>query len=258
MSDPSKENRTLSNLASLRNDVADTTNVLKVTVDKLVDREDRLNALSARADDLNSSSYQFHGSARRVQRRMKWQSYRMTIIISELSLFLVLLTSSISVLFSCRHSPRHRRDCLDCPSSLEITSRNENEHFLSFLTISETVFRLLRKAVLLRWSIKADFLSESDLSEWLGSSMWCKQEQCTRWVITSVAKCFLMKNRRGLLEKESARKVKVILSSWWVGVHRWTRLKCSKCFFNILAWNCCTSLELASVSSSLLISFGGE
>ncbi|CAF4016965.1 unnamed protein product, partial [Adineta steineri] len=69
------------NLSSMRADVAETTNVLKVTVDKLVDRGDRLDALSARADDLNSSSYHFHGSARRVQRHMKWQSYRMTIII---------------------------------------------------------------------------------------------------------------------------------------------------------------------------------
>lgn len=82
MSDPlSSDNRTLSNLAALRSDVADTTNVLKVTVDKLVDRGDRLDALSARAEDLNSSSYHFHGSARRVQRRMKWQNYKMTIVI---------------------------------------------------------------------------------------------------------------------------------------------------------------------------------
>ena len=82
MSNPT-ENRTANNLSALRADVAETTNVLKVTVDKLVDREDRLNALSARADDLNSSSLHFHGAARRVQRKMKWQSYKLTIIIGK-------------------------------------------------------------------------------------------------------------------------------------------------------------------------------
>ncbi|CAF1026655.1 unnamed protein product [Adineta steineri] len=79
------------NLSSMRADVAETTNVLKVTVDKLVDRGDRLDALSARADDLNSSSYHFHGSARRVQRHMKWQSYRMTIIIVAIIVIVIAL-----------------------------------------------------------------------------------------------------------------------------------------------------------------------
>jgi hypothetical protein len=85
MSD-SMDNRA-NNLSSLRADVAETTNVLKVTVDKLVDRGDRLDTLNARAEDLSSSSYHFHGSARRVQRRMKWQNYRITIFISKFSFF---------------------------------------------------------------------------------------------------------------------------------------------------------------------------
>jgi len=70
-------------LTSLRADVTETTNVLKVTVDKLVDRGERLDALTARADDLNQSSVHFHGAARRVQRRMKWQNYKITICISK-------------------------------------------------------------------------------------------------------------------------------------------------------------------------------
>ena len=70
------------NLNALRADVAETTNVLKVTVDKLVDRGDKLDALNARAEDLNSSSFHFHGSARRVQQRMKWRNYKITLFIS--------------------------------------------------------------------------------------------------------------------------------------------------------------------------------
>lgn len=82
MSNPT-ENRTANNLKALRTDVDETTNILKVTVDKLVDREDKLNDLHQRADNLSTSSYQFHGAARRVQRRMKWQNYKMTIIIGK-------------------------------------------------------------------------------------------------------------------------------------------------------------------------------
>ena len=81
------DDRQATNLKALRNDVTETTEALKATVEKLVDREDRLHALNARADDLNSSSYHFHGSSRRLQRRMKWQSYKMTIIISGSTIF---------------------------------------------------------------------------------------------------------------------------------------------------------------------------
>jgi hypothetical protein len=77
----SKENLTSQNLSSLRADVAETTNILKVTVDKLVDREDRLNILSQQADSLSSSSHYFNGSARRIHRQMKWKNYKLTIII---------------------------------------------------------------------------------------------------------------------------------------------------------------------------------
>ncbi|CAF3777294.1 unnamed protein product [Rotaria magnacalcarata] len=80
MSDP-VDNKT-NNLNALRADVTETTNVLRVTVEKLVDRGDRLDALNARAEDLNSSSYHFHGSARRIQRTMKWRNYKITIFIS--------------------------------------------------------------------------------------------------------------------------------------------------------------------------------
>ena len=82
MSNPTKS-RTANNLDALRADVADTTDILKVTVDKLVDREEKLNDLHERAGDLGASAYQFQGSARRVQRRMKWKSYKLTCIIGK-------------------------------------------------------------------------------------------------------------------------------------------------------------------------------
>ncbi|CAF2597938.1 unnamed protein product [Rotaria sp. Silwood2] len=95
MSDPVDDK--INNLHALRADVAETTNVLKVTVDKLVDRGDRLDALSARAEDLNSSSYHFHGSARRVQRSMKWRNYKITIFIVAVVIIVVGIIVLIAV-----------------------------------------------------------------------------------------------------------------------------------------------------------------
>jgi hypothetical protein len=69
------------NLSALRADVNETTQVLKVTVDKLVDRGERLDALTAKADDLNASSGVYYVSTRRVNRHMKWQNYKITIFI---------------------------------------------------------------------------------------------------------------------------------------------------------------------------------
>ena len=85
-----------SNLKALRADVDETTQVLKVTVDKLVDRGERLDALTAKADDLNTSSVHFHGSARRVHQRMKWQNYKITICLSKFH-FILLKRRKISL-----------------------------------------------------------------------------------------------------------------------------------------------------------------
>ncbi len=79
----SEDNQTNNNLSELRADVAATTSVLKVTVDKLVQRGENLDALNNRAEDLGSTSYHFRGTARRVNRHMRWQNWKLTIFISK-------------------------------------------------------------------------------------------------------------------------------------------------------------------------------
>jgi len=79
----SEDNQTNNNLSELRADVAATTNVLKVTVDKLVQRGENLDALNNRAEDLSSTSYHFRRTARRVNRHMRWQNWKLTIFISK-------------------------------------------------------------------------------------------------------------------------------------------------------------------------------
>jgi hypothetical protein len=78
-----EETKSANNVSALQADVTETTNILKVTVGKLIDREEKLTALSERADDLHSSSAHFHGSARRVQRKFKWHNRKITIIIGK-------------------------------------------------------------------------------------------------------------------------------------------------------------------------------
>lgn len=85
---PSEENRTMNNLSSLRGDVTETTNILKVTVDKLIQRGEQLDTMNAQAEQLNTSSYQFQGSARRLNRRMREQHYKFTIFIGKVFQFL--------------------------------------------------------------------------------------------------------------------------------------------------------------------------
>ncbi|CAF0746227.1 unnamed protein product [Adineta steineri] len=79
--DNSQNNQTNQNLNELRADVTATTDALKVTVEKLVQRGENLDVLNNRAEDLSSTSYHFRGTARRVNRQMRWQNYKLTIFI---------------------------------------------------------------------------------------------------------------------------------------------------------------------------------
>lgn len=79
---PTEDSQANNNLRELRADVAATTSVLKVTVDKLVQRGENLDALNDRAENLNSTSYHFLGTSRRVHRHMKWQNCKLTICLS--------------------------------------------------------------------------------------------------------------------------------------------------------------------------------
>ena len=82
----SGDNQANNNISALRADVAATTDVLKVTVDKLVQRGENLDAMNNRAEDLNSTSYHFRGTARRVHNQMRWQNWKLTFFISRFSI----------------------------------------------------------------------------------------------------------------------------------------------------------------------------
>ena len=85
-------NKKTDDFEKIRNELEETKEILKKLYKKKLhyefDRGDKLEILSARADDLNMSSNHFHGSARRVQRRMKWQNYKVTFFISKFYSFI--------------------------------------------------------------------------------------------------------------------------------------------------------------------------
>ena len=85
----SENNQPNNNLSLLRADVTATTDVLKVTVDKLVRRGENLDVLNNRAEDLNATSYHFRGTARRVNRHMQWQNWKLTLFISTFSIEII-------------------------------------------------------------------------------------------------------------------------------------------------------------------------
>jgi hypothetical protein len=82
----SEDNQGNNNLHALRADVKATTDVLRVTVEKLVQRGENLDEVDRRAQDLNSTSHHFRGTARRVHQQMRWQNYKLTFFISRFSL----------------------------------------------------------------------------------------------------------------------------------------------------------------------------
>ena len=84
MDNNSENDQRINNITALRADVAATTDVLKVTVDKLVQRGENLTTLNDRAEDLSSSSYHFRGTARRVNRNMRWKNYKLTFFIGKI------------------------------------------------------------------------------------------------------------------------------------------------------------------------------
>lgn len=110
------------NLDALRADVNDTKKILTVTVDKLVERGDRLDALTAKADDLNTSSVHFYDGGRRVNRKMKWQNRKVSICIGKNSC--VGYFAYLCFLFSCTCDNYHRcdRHC-DCRGNEKINQR---------------------------------------------------------------------------------------------------------------------------------------
>ncbi|CAF1043328.1 unnamed protein product [Didymodactylos carnosus] len=72
---------TTNNLNNLRTADCDTTSVLQTTIDKLIQRGDKLENLNKRAETLSESACRFHGRAGQIRQSMRCENYKVTIII---------------------------------------------------------------------------------------------------------------------------------------------------------------------------------
>lgn len=122
-------------MGDLRADIAATTDALKITVNKLVQRGENLDALNNRAEDLNSSSVHFSGAARRVRRQMWWQNCRLTFFISMFVLYQSI--EWIDFLFSsCNHLYNYISHLSDSSSMEEIIwQKSESEVSIWFFKL---------------------------------------------------------------------------------------------------------------------------
>merc|ERR1712012_239157 len=64
-----------------REQVNEVLDVMRNNVNKVMERDGKLNELDSRASNLENSSLQFSTTARRVRKKMWWENFKMKIII---------------------------------------------------------------------------------------------------------------------------------------------------------------------------------
>ena len=72
--------------------------VMKTNIDRVLERDERLNDLDRRADDLNQSSVQFATSAKKVRKKMWFENLKMKLVIGGvLAAILIIIITVIVV-----------------------------------------------------------------------------------------------------------------------------------------------------------------
>ncbi|XP_028341661.1 vesicle-associated membrane protein 1 isoform X1 [Physeter macrocephalus] len=118
--------------------VEEVVDIMRVNVDKVLERDQKLSELDDRADALQAGASQFESSAAKLKRKYWWKNCKMMIMLGAVCAIIVVvivklphLPSSIPALllhrpllaFCCFHLlsvPRHWKCCLWC--SLELTT----------------------------------------------------------------------------------------------------------------------------------------
>ncbi|XP_076062902.1 uncharacterized protein LOC143037993 [Oratosquilla oratoria] len=77
---PSKVPET--HLEEAQRQVEEVVGIMKSNVNRMMDREDKLNTLSQRADDLAAGAAEFQTTSRKLKRKYWWQNTKMTMILA--------------------------------------------------------------------------------------------------------------------------------------------------------------------------------
>merc|ERR1712083_1098158 len=78
-------------ISDTRRQVDEVVDVMKNNVTKMMEREDRLNDLDARADRLQDSSIQFASTSRRLKKKMWWENMKMKLVIGGVLVAILLI-----------------------------------------------------------------------------------------------------------------------------------------------------------------------
>merc|ERR1712083_484927 len=78
-------------ISETRRQVDEVVGVMKNNVAKMMEREDKLNDLDARADRLQDSSIQFASTSRRLEEKMWWENMKMKLCIGGTAAVLVII-----------------------------------------------------------------------------------------------------------------------------------------------------------------------
>merc|ERR1712083_1276630 len=78
-------------ISDTRRQVDEVVDVMKNNVTKMMEREDKLNDLDARADRLQDSSIQFASTSRRLKKKMWWENMKMKLCIGGIAAVLVII-----------------------------------------------------------------------------------------------------------------------------------------------------------------------
>eukprot|EP00920_Eleutheroschizon_duboscqi_P014143 GHVT01032993.1.p1 GENE.GHVT01032993.1~~GHVT01032993.1.p1 ORF type:complete len:220 (-),score=38.98 GHVT01032993.1:919-1578(-) len=77
----------------IKSQIDDIQSVMVDSIDKIVQRGERIDLLVNRAERLNEESVEFHRQARRIKRSMAWRNFRIGLVVASAIAFLCLLSA---------------------------------------------------------------------------------------------------------------------------------------------------------------------
>lgn len=90
-------------IALLRQEVNSVVDTMKLNINKMIDRGDRLEDLEARTDELRRLGDDFGKNSRRLNRAMWWKNMKLTLMIASCCI-VILAIIIIAAVLSTKHS----------------------------------------------------------------------------------------------------------------------------------------------------------
>ncbi|KAJ1966089.1 Vesicle membrane receptor protein (v-SNARE), partial [Dimargaris xerosporica] len=79
------------NSQQIQQELDDVVNIMQENIDKVMEREERLDVLHNKTDDMNESARQFRKGASRVRKQMWWKDMKLKVIIAIVVIILLVV-----------------------------------------------------------------------------------------------------------------------------------------------------------------------